>query len=214
VGRALKYDIPGPDRRVTPEEVREKGWAALFGADVAQPLRLVVEIGFGRGEFLRHLAAAAPDVAHVGVEASFKRELKVARRLARGEERNVRLLHATGEQVVAELLAPGSVEAVWINFPDPWPKKRHHKRRLLQTPFVAALARVLAPAGRLELATDHVDYAEQIDACLRAEPRLRNRHAPAAWVREVPGRPPTAYEAEWRREGRPLHFFSYERTAA
>jgi tRNA (guanine-N7-)-methyltransferase len=211
VGRALKYDIPGPDRRVTADEVREKGWGALFGADVAQPLRLVVEIGFGRGEFLRQLAAASPAVAHVGVEASFKRELKMARRLARGEERNVRVLRATGEEVVAELLAPGSVEAVWINFPDPWPKKRHHKRRLVQPAFVAALARVLAPGARLELATDHVAYAEQIDACLRAEPRLRNRNAPAPWRADVPGRPATAYETEWRREGRPLHFFSYRR---
>ena len=83
--RRLKLDIPGPDRRVSPEDVREKGWEALFAPDLAPPLRLVVEIGFGRGEFLRHLAEQSPEVAHVGVEVSFKRTLKMARRLARSE---------------------------------------------------------------------------------------------------------------------------------
>ena len=71
MGRKLKLDITGPDRRVTEDEVREKGWNALFAPDLAQPLRLVVEIGFGRGEFLTHLATENPAVSHVGVEYSF-----------------------------------------------------------------------------------------------------------------------------------------------
>jgi tRNA (guanine-N7-)-methyltransferase len=213
VTRALKYDIPGPDRRVTPEEVREKGWEAIFAPDLGPPLRLVLEIGFGRGEFLRHLASEAPEVAHVGVEVSFKRVLKMARRIAPGDERNIRLVESTGEHAVRDLLSDASLEFVWINFPDPWPKKRHHHRRLLQPAFVTALALKLRPHGELEVATDHADYAEQIDAVLSAEPLLENTLAPAAFVRDVPGRMRTAYEAEWRREGRSLHFFSYRRRA-
>ena len=210
MSRALKTDIPGPDRRVRIEEVCEKGWQALFAADFAPPLRLVVELGFGRGEFLRGLAAAAPAVAHVGVDRSHRRVLKLARRIARTEERNIRLIDARAEELVERALAEASVSACWINFPDPWPKLRHQRRRLLQPGFVARLATRLVPGGELQVATDHVGYAEQIDAVLSAEPRLENALA-APFVAEVPGRPQTAYEAMWRAEGRPLHFFSYRR---
>jgi tRNA (guanine-N7-)-methyltransferase len=212
MSRRLKYDLSGPDRRVAIEDVRAKGWEALF-PELPRPLRLVLEIGFGRGEFLADLAARAPDVAHVGVEMSWKRVLKMARRLARGELANVRLVHGLGEQVVDEAIAPGSLDAVWINFSDPWPKKRHHRRRLVQPALVAALAERLRPGGVLHVATDDGGYAEHIDAVLAAEPRLANDFAPDRWRAEVPGRMPTAYELEWRAEGRPLHFWSYRRRA-
>jgi tRNA (guanine-N7-)-methyltransferase len=211
MSRRLRYDIPGPDWRVTLDDVRAKGWPAIFGEELPPPLRMVLEIGFGRGEFLLDLAARAPEVAHVGVEVSWKRVLKLARRLARTPLRNVRLLAASGEEALAEIVAPGSLEAVWINFPDPWPKKRHHRRRLLQPALAAALAERLVPGGEIHVATDDVAYAEHIDAVLAAEPRLTNAYAPARWLREVPGRLPTAYEQEWRAEGRPLHFWAYRR---
>ena len=212
--RKLKYDIPGPDRRVSPDEVREKGWEAIFAPDLRAPLRLVVEIGFGRGEFLLHLAAAEPQTAFVGVEVSFKRVLKMARRLARSEIGNVRLVEATGEEVVRDLLAEASVAGFWINFPDPWPKKRHHRRRLLQPVLVARLASRLVPGGELQVATDHEEYAEAIDAVLAGEPLLENDLAPERYLHDVPGRLPTAYELEWRAEGRKLHFWTYRRRAA
>jgi len=213
VGRTLKTDIPGPDRRVTVDDVRAKGWEALFAPDLAPPLRLVVEIGFGRGEFIRALAAERRDVAHVGVELSAKRVLKMARRLAKGAdaEPNLRLVEARGEEVVREALEPASVETFWVNFPDPWPKKRHHRRRLLQGPFVGELADRLVPGGILHVATDHEGYAEAIDEVLRAEARLENALAPAPFVREVPGRMHTAYEELWRAEGRSLHFWTCRR---
>ena len=210
MSRTLKTDIPGPDRRVTIADVRAKGFPALFAPDVAEPLRLVVELGFGRGETLRALAAAAPGVAHVGVDLSHRRVLKLARRLAKTEERNLRLLEASAQEVVRDALDDASVSTCWINFPDPWPKKRHHRRRLLQPAFVAALARRLVPGGELHAATDHAEYAAQIDAVLAAEPLLENALA-APFVSEVPGRLRTAYEEMWRAEGRALHFFCYRR---
>ncbi len=209
MSRRLRYDIPGPDRRVSIEDVQAKGWAELFAPDLQPPLRMVLEVGFGRGEFLQALAEAAPDVSHIGVEISWKRVLKLARRLARTELRNVRLVHGPGEAVVAATIAPDSLEAVWINFSDPWPKERHHRRRLIQPALVAALAERLLPGGLLHVATDDVGYAEHIDAVLTAEPRLENHWAPARWLPEVPGRMQTAYEREWRAEGRPLHFWAY-----
>jgi tRNA (guanine-N7-)-methyltransferase len=214
LARRLRFDIPGPDLRVGFEELRERGVAEVFAGAVPAPLRLSVEIGFGRGEFLAALAAAEPERAFLGIEYSGKRVLKLARRLARAPLRNVRLVEARAEDVVGELLPEGSVETFWVNFPDPWPKKRHARRRLLQPAFVHALALRLAPGGALEVATDDVPYAEQIDAALAGEPLLENALAEGRFAREVLGRKPTAYELEWRAEGRPLHFFRHRRRSA
>ncbi len=195
---------------MTLEEIREKGLPALFGPELSGAHPLVVELGFGRGEFLRHLAAEAPGTAHLGVELSFKRVLKMSRRIAREGDPNIRLIEARAEEVVPELPDAG-VAAFWINFSDPWPKKRHHRRRLVQPALVETLSRKLEPGGHLDIATDHVDYAEHIDAVLKAAPGLRNRLHPVPFAREMPGRRHTAYEDEWRAEGRPLHFFCYAR---
>jgi len=213
MSRTLKTDIPGPDRRVALEDVRAKGWDALFAPDLPAPIgALVVEIGFGRGEFLRQLAAEAPDVAHLGVELSWKRVLKMARRIAKAGDPNIRMICARGEDVLREAIADGSVRTFWINFSDPWPKARHHRRRLVQAPFVHQLAKRLLRGGSLHVATDDVPYAQHIDEVLRAEPLLENA-LPANWLPEIPGRPVTAYEAMWRAESRPLHFFTYRRRA-
>ena len=150
-------------------------------------------------------------MAHVGVEYSHKRVLKLARRIARTELANVRLVEDTAEHVLSELLAPQSVGSFWINFPDPWPKKRHHRRRLVQSDKVALLADRLVPGGILVVGRHLEEYAEQIDAVLAAEPALENTYAPARFLSEVPDRLPTAYELEWRSEGRPLYFWTYRR---
>ena len=211
MSRSLKYDIPGSDWRVGHGHAGSRGWPEIFAGDVASPLPLVVEIGFGRGEFLLDLAATAPDTAFVGVEYSFKRTLKAARRLARTPLRNVRLVEARAEDLVRDALPDASVSQFWVNFPDPWPKKRHSRRRLIQPAFAALLARRLVPGGRLDIATDHPGYAEWIDEVLRVAPRLENRYAPEPFRREVDDRKPTAYELEWRSLGRDFHFFRYVR---
>jgi tRNA (guanine-N(7)-)-methyltransferase len=215
VTRALKYDIPGEDWRLPVEaarrRVRERGWPSLFVPELPSPKRLVVDIGFGRGEFLWDLAQSEPESGFLGIERSFKRVLKMARRLARSELRNVRLVETPAQVAVAELLPPESVACAWINFPDPWPKKRHHRRRLIGPAFVADLAARLEPHGLLHVATDHREYAEVVDAVLAGEPRLENAYAPLPYRTEVTGRRPTAYELEWRAEGRPLRFFCYRR---
>ena len=213
MARRLRTDIPGPDWRVAPAALRDPGPERLYPARLPRPLALVVDVGFGRGELLLELAGSAPERAYLGIEHSMKRVLKMARRLAKTEIDNVRLVQAGAEAVVAEL-APASVAAFWVNFPDPWPKKRHHRRRLLQAGFVRALALRLAPGGSLEVATDHEEYAEWIHAVLAAEELLANRCAPLPFRREPPERPATAYELEWRAQGRPAHYFSYLRCPA
>ena len=117
MGRTLKYDIAGADFRVAADALAGDGLAKAFAPDLAPPLRLTVDLGFGRGELLLDLARGEPGAALLGVEYSFKRVLKLARRLARSELRNVRLVCETAEAIVGDRLAEGSVHAFWINFP-------------------------------------------------------------------------------------------------
>ncbi|MEE9608026.1 MAG: tRNA (guanosine(46)-N7)-methyltransferase TrmB [Myxococcota bacterium] len=210
MSRTLKYDIPGPDWRIRPDDVRESGWEKIFEREISS-LRLIVDVGFGRGEFLTQLAQRDPGSAVLGVEYSYKRTLKLARRLARSDLCNVRLIEATAEQVVGELLPDASVTTFWINFPDPWPKKRHHRRRLIGPDFARELARRLVLGGVVHVATDHAEYAEVIDAALAGEPLLENLYAPEPFRGEASDRDATAYELEWRAQGRRFHFFAYRR---
>jgi tRNA (guanine-N7-)-methyltransferase len=209
VGRGLKYEIPGEDWRRRLDEVAARGWEEIFSPDQGAPLRLVVEIGFGRGEFLLDLAAKDPESSFVGVEVSFKRTLKMARKLGRSGLRNVRLIEGRGQVVVKELLQPESVHEMWINFSDPWPKERHADRRLLQSEFVNDIARALAPGSRLRVATDDAPYAERIDHVLSCESPLENCFSPDRWRVEAPERSQTGYQEDWMRRGRLLHFFEY-----
>jgi tRNA (guanine-N7-)-methyltransferase len=212
MSRTIKTDIPGEDWRVTIEEVREAGgFPKVFEGRVPCALPLVVEIGFGRGEFLIGLAEENPEQAFVGIEYSRKRTLKMARRVARLGLRNVALVEAPAEDVLRDALPDASVSCFWLNFPDPWPKKRHHRRRFIQIGTLGRISRCLAPEGLLRIATDDPGYAEWIDEHLSAAPDLENCYAPERWRREAPGRTLTAYEQKWRAQGRSFYFFEYRR---
>lgn len=211
MARTLKYDMNGPDWRRTREEVAEHGVEAIFAPGFEAPLSLVVEIGFGRGEFIVEQAKRRPDFAFIGIELEFKRVLKLARRISPMPIRNLRLVLGPGEEVVEEIIALDSVDEFWINFPDPWPKVRHARRRMIQSHFVSRLARRLKPGGVLHAATDDRRYAEQMDEVLAADPLLENEYAPLHWRPDIEGRMQTAYEREWRADGRPLQFFAYRR---
>lgn len=224
MGRSLKYDIPGVDPRVPLSDIAEKGWTAVFapaptGTSTFRPEehpegleetpRRVLEIGFGRGEFLLAMAAQQPHTQFVGIEVAWKRTLKMARKVARAKLDNVRLLDARAEHAIQVLFEPGSLDAIWLNFSDPWPKVRHAHRRVVRPGFVGDAAVALKSSGTLFVATDDVPYAHQIDEVLSSEPRLQNVYAPFPLFPEVAGRMRTGYEAQWRAAGRPLHFFAY-----
>ena len=135
MSRRLKFDIPGVDWRRDLKEVAEQSLADLFGVS-GQP-DLVVEIGFGRGEFLLESARDQPNRCFLGIDLSYKRVLKFARRLALTEVTNIRLVEALAENVIEEALPAGGVSEFWVNFPDPWPKARHARRRLFQSSNMA-----------------------------------------------------------------------------
>jgi len=134
----------------------------------------VLEIGFGMGQATAHIAALKPRTLFIGCEvheAGVGALLKLVKAL---ELANVHIVRHDAVEVVQRSIAPGTLDGVHIFFPDPWPKKRHHKRRLIQPPFVRELALRLKPGGTLHCATDWQPYAEQILAVLGAEPLLAN----------------------------------------
>jgi tRNA (guanine-N7-)-methyltransferase len=197
---------PALEVAVEAEALRERGLAAIVG-----PPPIVLEIGFGRAELVIDLARTQPERRFLGLEVSRKRVVKAARRVERAELVNLKLVHGPAEYLLERVLQPASIAECWINFPDPWPKKRHFKRRLFQPATVARLARVLEPGALLHAATDHMGYAEWIDEILSKVPEIENTHAPAAWSDERPGRRETGYEAEWLAEGRHIAYFDYRR---
>ncbi len=220
MSRKLKYDIPGDDPRLSIDDVVATGWDELFaktrpptGVEPRSRPERVLEIGFGRGEFLLAMAERSPEVDFVGIEISFKRTLKMARKVARAKLTNVRLLEAHAQIALERLFVPGGLSEIWVNFSDPWPKARHAHRRLVQPRFVADAARALDVGGVLYVATDDVRYADQIGEVLGAERALFNQYTPWPFLCEVPGRLCTGYEVQWRAAGRPLHFFAYSTTS-
>jgi len=173
----------------------------------------VLEIGSGMGETTAQLAMAEPEVNYLAVEV-YKPGL--AQLLLRADKlgvRNLRLLRGDAVELLGEHIEPGSLSTVRIFFPDPWPKKRHHKRRLVQAPLVALLASRLAPGGELHLATDWEDYAEQMMAVCSAEPGLRNLHAdqPGGWAPRPGWRPVTKFELRAQEDGRRVRDLRFRR---
>lgn len=212
MARTLKTDIPGEDWRISPEQARQQGWREIFSSDLAPGFPLVVEVGFGRGEFMMDLAAKNPGTAFIGVEYNRGRVIKMARRLARREFRNIRLVEAKGQQVVCDL-PPNSISEFWVNFSDPWPKDRHAKHRILQAEMIHAMALRLVPGGLLHAATDHEEYADFIQDRIPKESLLENVLAPLPFVREMPQRMATAYQKIWREKGCVPYFWEYQRVA-
>jgi tRNA (guanine-N7-)-methyltransferase len=135
---------------------------------------LVLEIGFGMGAATAEIAAARPDTDFLGVEVHTPGVGALLKRIGEMDLTNLRILQHDAVQVVEQMIAPASLAGVHVFFPDPWHKKKHHKRRLVQPAFVALLASRLAPGGYLHCATDWQPYAEQMLEVLSAEPTLEN----------------------------------------
>jgi tRNA (guanine-N7-)-methyltransferase len=185
-------------------------WRAEFGRDAP----LGVEIGFGMGHALLDWAERHPDWNLVGIEVYQPGIGALLLGLEQREVDNVRVLEGDAAALLVEAFAPGSLQAARIFFPDPWPKKRHHKRRLVQPEFVSLLADRLAPGGLLLLATDWAAYAEWMLEVLDAEPALENLAGTGCYAARSPERPVTRFEARGERLGHPVWDLAYRRKRA
>jgi len=145
-----------------------------FDAAFGRTAPRILEIGFGMGETTAEIAAAHPQNDYLGIEVHTPGVGNLLKVIEAGGIKNIRIVQHDAMEVVQRMIAPDSLAGVHIFFPDPWPKKRHHKRRLVQPPFIALLASRLQPGGYVHLATDWVEYADQMLAVLSAEPLLEN----------------------------------------
>ena len=184
--------------------------ARLFARSAPRTL----EIGFGNGENLAALAQAHPERDYLGIEVH---RPGVGRLLLALEERalsNVRVICRDAVEVLERQIAIASLDEILILFPDPWPKKRHHKRRLLQPPFVALLTRALAASGVLRCATDWQPYALEMLEVLSGAAGLANLATDGGFVDRPTERPPTRFERRGERLGHGVWDLAFRRTAA
>lgn len=143
---------------------------SIFGRSAPR----VLEIGFGMGETTATIAARHPENDYLGIEVHTPGVGSLLKRIAELNLTNVRIIQHDAVEVLTHMIAPHTFDAVHIFFPDPWPKKRHHKRRLIQAPLISTLCERMKPGAYVHVATDWQDYAEQILAVMSAEPQLRN----------------------------------------
>jgi len=185
-------------------------FAAAFGR--AAPLSF--EIGFGAGDALLARAAARPGWNHVGVEVH---RPGVGRALILAEQRelsNLRVMSRDAVDILRTQVAPAALDEVVIEFPDPWHKTRHNKRRLVQPEFARLLAERIAPGGQLLLATDWAPYAHQMREVLDAEPGFENLSTDGGFVPRASLRPLTRFEARGTRLGHEVFDLAYRRCEA
>lgn len=190
----------GPD-----EEIRDAG---PFDAsrEFGRRAPLEIEIGSGKARFLIEAARRAPGHDFLGVELSLAYFRICRDRLARAGLANAWMVRADGRRFVETALPAASVRAAHIYFPDPWPKKRQKKRRLLDGLFLEILASKLEPGGHVRIATDHANYGSGIDPLLETVPALERLPWDA-----LPPPPPTHYELKYAAEGRPIWRFLLRR---
>ena len=153
---------------------------------------VVVEIGFGMGNSLHEIALRRPDCNYIGIEVFLQGFVKLLKLIGDDDMDNVRITRFDAVDVLEHMIPDGSVEGFHIFFPDPWPKKRHHKRRLMQLPFIHLLATKLRKGGYIYMVTDWEEYAEEVVETAKEEPLLYNSFEgfapPVAW------RPITKFE--------------------
>jgi len=179
-------------------------WLELFGREAPTD----VEMGSGKGKFLNELATLRPDRNVLAVDRSAKYQRLCCDRAARRGLANVRIIRTTGEDLLFRLLREESVSTFFVLFPDPWPKKRHHKRRFFKAENVAALARTLVPGGRLLVKSDHDDYSAVIGEVLAGAPGLVPIDSGPIFA-ELPM---TGFEQKYIADGRTIHSFALEKS--
>jgi tRNA (guanine-N7-)-methyltransferase len=171
----------------------------------------MLEIGFGAGEALLSFAQAHPELDCLGVEVHKPGVGHLLLGAQTAELKNLRIVCHDAVEVLQQQLAPGCIQLIHIFFPDPWHKKRHHKRRLIQPEFVELLARVLAIGGTLRLATDWEHYAMHMREVIDASPLFANDAPDSGFVTRNEERPVTRFERRGHRLGHGVWDLSYRR---
>jgi tRNA (guanine-N7-)-methyltransferase len=172
---------------------------------------VTLEIGFGNGDTLAEMASQNPDRRFLGIEVHRPGVGHLLQLIEREGLENLRIVSADAVEVLREQIPEASLDTVLVFFPDPWPKKRHHKRRLVQQDFVGLVASRLKPGGRFHLATDWEDYAQQMLVVLEASEGFDNATGPGQFAPRPDYRPPTKFERRGQRLGHDVWDLIYRR---
>ena len=201
----LRQGRTTPAQRRALEELYPKYGIAFSTAPITSARKLVLEIGSGMGETTVAIAKAHPHVDFVAVEVHGPGVGSLLNAIEREKLTNLRVIRHDALEVLEHMIADAALAAIHLFFPDPWPKKRHHKRRLVQPEFVALAARKLAPGGIFHAATDWPDYADYMERVFAREPLLERS------ARAFTERPTTKFESRGRRLGHPVRDLVFRR---
>ena len=185
-------------------------WQTQFGN--TNPLKL--EIGFGMGNFLIEMAAKEPDSNFIGIDFYHKGIRKIMTRIRNLQLENIRIVYGDIRSKISILCQDGELETVYINFPDPWPKKRHIKRRLIKPEFVNQLAQKLDLEGTAYLATDSESYAYEMLDYFNSETLFQNLDDNQGFIKERIDLPKSKYEKNFINAGEKVFYLEYLRLAA
>ncbi|MDC1152890.1 tRNA (guanosine(46)-N7)-methyltransferase TrmB [Nitrospinaceae bacterium] len=189
---------------------KKPDWQVQFGN--TNPLKL--EIGFGMGNFLIEMAAKDPGSNFIGIDFYHKGIRKIMTRIRNLQLENIRIVYGDIRSKISILCQDGELETVYINFPDPWPKKRHIKRRLIKPEFINQLAQKLDLEGSAHLATDSESYAHEMLDHFNAETLFQNLDDNQGFIKERIDLPKSKYEKNFINAGEKVFYLEYLRLAA
>lgn len=201
----LRQGRTTPAQKRALEELYPRYGIAFSTEKIASARKLVLEIGSGMGETTVAIAKAQPEVDFVAVEVHGPGVGSLLNAIEREELANLRVIRHDALDVLEHMIGDGTLAAIHLFFPDPWPKKRHHKRRLVQPEFAACAARKLEIGGILHAATDWPEYAHYMEEVFAREPLLEPAAAPFS------ARPTTKFESRGRRLGHPVRDLLFRR---
>lgn len=185
------------------------GWASpeIFGND--NPVH--VEYCTGNGTWIAQRAHDHPDINWVAVEKRYDRVAKIWSKIQNMGLKNLFCVWGEGHTATREYFPDGSISTVYINFPDPWPKKKHHKHRLMKPEFIAQLHRILQPEGTLTFVTDDVEYSELATVELQNAEGFASLHAAPYYCSDLPGYGTSYFDSLWRGHGKQIRYHQYRR---
>ena len=180
-------------------------WRDVFGNQ--NPLNL--EVGFGVGNFIIEMGIREPEENFIGMDFYHKGIRKVISRMDKHQVDNARIVYGDAKEKIPLLFNNEELSRVYINFPDPWPKKRHHKRRLIKPAFIQVLAEKLKPGGEAHIATDYEAYAREILEFFENEPTLKNKNGSGVFLLQKEGTPKSKYEKKFINAGERIFYLEF-----
>ncbi|MBT1073163.1 tRNA (guanosine(46)-N7)-methyltransferase TrmB [Geobacter chapellei] len=182
-------------------------WQQIFGND--RPLAL--EIGSGMGDFVARMAQLRPELNFIAIDYYNKGCLKTCKRIDTQELENVRVVRDEARSFLVRCIPPASLSAIFINCPDPWPKLRHRKRRLVNREFILFLSQFMLPGADIHFATDFEDYGQDVARLMPEVTGFENVLQPDLYRHELEGYPLSKYMLKFLAEGKKIHFIHYRK---